>query len=484
LIVIALFGAALAASHRGNARTAFGWLYLPTLFLVPIGVAIQIPGLPDITAARAGALGILIGALASGRLADVLPRWRWFDLLPLFATVSFSISFGLGTEPMGFVHRIVVLGFDWFATYCLARGLVRTQRDLRPVLPPVAVAVLLLALLSGYEARMGSRLALELWHALGIPIEGCTFHDYRQGYLRAAAHLSWPISLGTVFATATPLVVLLGAVSARARPWSMAIAVLGALGCVSALSRGPILALAFSLAFFAAAARWPRGSPIVLLLALAASSPTVFEWAREAASYTMEEIRLRGNIDSGHYRVALLMLYATRIGELGWWGDPSIVGDAVEAAWSIDNAYLYLFIAGGWLGGGAFVAMTGHALLLGYRRVLTAKAPHRRRIAAWSAAAFAAMAACLADVWFAPDFAPLYWLCLALVLNVGAARRGTRTAARRLARGGRGLAPPACVPGLRAGHTGTSGPRPRRDRVTGHRAQGIGSSGANDVVRR
>ena len=117
-------------------------------------------------------------------------------------------------------------------------------------------------------------------------------------------------------------------------------------------------------------------------------------------------MQLKGNVSSGYYRVALLQIYGKRVLDVGWWGDPEAIADIeYKAAWSIDNAYLHLFLTGGWLGGGSFCLIVATLFVIGGRRIQRTHGGERRVLVALFAS-FLAVSACLADVWFArADFA-------------------------------------------------------------------------------
>jgi hypothetical protein len=121
-------------------------------------------------------------------------------------------------------------------------------------------------------------------------------------------------------------------------------------------------------------------------------------------------------VDSGHYRLALLMLYGNQIGRVGWFGDRSPIGAEFEQAWSIDNAWLYLFFDGGWLGAGLIIALCLGALIIGFRNLARYDGRKRQAIAC-VLAGFVAVLLGMWDVWFAPDYSPLVFILAALIRN-------------------------------------------------------------------
>lgn len=258
--------------------------------------------------------------------------------------------------------------------------------------------------------------------------------------MRASATFYHPITLGTYFAAVTPLMLLWGRIAGTSR-WVRWVAVMGSVaGCVAALSRGPWGALAVTgVLFFLLAVRAKRLAFAGAVLVLAAL-PVVLEVMGEHLAEIQRLLAFTGNTPrrSGYYRIALLLMYGKALGQVGWLGKPSIIGAEYEEAWSLDNAFLYLFIVGGWLGGGLVLAFVGTCLVRALRGILVARGPERV-VRCCIAAAFVGVAGCMLNVWFAPDYAPLLWIMGGLVLNQiplrPSARRPTPNALHELARG-------------------------------------------------
>lgn len=417
-------------------RFAFAWVYLPALLLVPLQASLNIVGLPELTVRRAAIVGLAAGALAAGRFVQRLPRWHPIDYIVCAAILSFSISFGLRTELMGFVHKVAVLAFDWGAPYLLARTLLSSWRDVRAVLLPLAGAGVVLACFAVYEARMATRLASDLWELVGVDAPRHSHMlGWRWGYLRAHAVMDGPIQMGTVFAALTPLMMLWGLLDRRRRERSWLAAAATAAGCIASLSRGPILVLTATAAFFSALALRLRAPWLLGALLLPFAAPVAIAALGERIDFTEQMLAETGNTAtfSGHYRIALLLIYGRQIGEVGWWGDPSVVGQDYEQAWSIDNSYLFLFIIGGWIGGALISALIVYLLVRGVRAVMRARGRERRVLAACTAS-FTAVIGCMGNVWFSPSYVPLFWLSAGLLLNATAPRARRRRPRARVAR--------------------------------------------------
>jgi hypothetical protein len=288
---------------------------------------------------------------------------------------------------------------------------------------------------------MATRLAANLWGMLGIDVDTRAYYSsWRWGYLRAVGVWGGPILLATLFATTAPLMVLWGLLLERWRRWKAWGALLASVaGCAAGLSRGPLLVLIGLAVLFALFAH-PR-KPLILaavgvtILAM----PALVGIAQEEVTFTQEQMDLYGNVSSNHYRIALLLIYGESILRVGWWGNQTIVGEEYERAWSIDNAYLYFFFVGGWIGGGAFCLITSALFYLGARRI-AATAGQERRILAATLAGFAAVVGCMANVWFAPCYAPLFWITAGLVLNAVSPRHVGRPECLLGSAGRRGFA--------------------------------------------
>jgi hypothetical protein len=416
VVILVLLAALVLAVLRGP-RVAFPWVFFPALILIPIEISAGIPGFPDLNGRRAALIGILVGSVIGGGAGQLAPRWRAFDLFPVGLVLVHSLSFGSKTNAFGFLHSVAVLTLDWLVPYILVRALWRDYRDVKQGLKPLVYASVFLGMLTIYETRMAARVSRLFWNALtGLSVPGY-FEMWRWGYLRAFGTFTHPITLGVFFATVAPLMILWGQIEPRYRLHSRIAAFVCALACMTSLSRGPMLAL-----LAAAVLGWflTRQRPLVYVLlvpALVLLLPVAMTEMGEAIQFTQQELADRGNTDSGYYRLALLLIYLDDIGKVGWLGNPEVVGQDYEAAWSIDNGYLYLFVEGGWLGGGLFMAMV-FAILTVAGLSLRRSRGAVRRVRATGFAGLLGVLFGMADVWFAPDYAPMFFVCSAVMLNL------------------------------------------------------------------
>jgi hypothetical protein len=429
-----LFGLVAVGTALKGPRWAFIWLYLPILIVSPQGLELDVPGAPAITGRLAAALGLLLAAPLAKQRVRLLPAWRAFDALPVVTVISFAISFALGSDLAGFLHRVPVLTSDWLIPYLFSRVFLARRSDFVAALPALGATCALVAVVSLLEARLHIRFAYEFWHLVGgLPVpQWYIGGGARFGFLRAMGPFTHPITLGVFFATSTMLLLGWSSLEPQRRGLSAAAVTASLLGGFAALSRGPLLGLGLAW-FFSKAVSWFRVRTVVLvtLLGLLVVSPLLIDATRELASSVSASLERTGNVENtAHYRFALFVVYLDELAHVGWFGNAGVVGRRYEHAWSIDNAYLYLMMVGGWLGGGLFLAMTALTLWIGTRSV-AASAGRERSVRATSLGAFVALAVSMLDVWFCPDYAPLYFIVSAVVLNQASPQWGTQAVARR-----------------------------------------------------
>jgi hypothetical protein len=429
-----LFGLGLIGAALRGARWAFAWIYIPILILTPYDLKLDLGGFPAITARGVGAVGLLVGAVFARSRQRLMPAWRWFDVLPLLTVLSFAVSYAQASDLKGFVHRLPVLTADWLFPYFLARVCLRSREDFAAALPAFAVANGVLAALALAESRLHMRFAYEFWNRLGgVPVpQWYIGGGARLGFLRAMATFNHPITLG-VFFSAAALVLLGWGLLVPSRRRAAAAAVAGTLlGAFASLSRGPLLGLAAGWLFAKALAKF-RVKTVVAVgaLGLAVLAPFLINATEEVVAAVETDLQQTGNVtNTTRYRVALFVVYLDELAHVGWWGNPDVVGRRFEKAWSIDNAYLYLFVVGGWLGGGLILAMTGFTLWIGVRSV-AASAGRERALRATALGAFLSIAVSMLDVWFSPDYAAFYFVLSALVVNQASAPWGAAAVQRR-----------------------------------------------------
>ncbi len=416
LILVGILVVAFGVATARGPRVALAWVFFPIFFCIPEEITQNIPALPNLSPRRAALIGLVLGSLVNGSGDKLIPRWRPFDLLPLAAIVSLSVSYARFTDLLGFPHRLSVLFLDWFLPYMLVRALWTDWTRVRDALLPIGLACVFLAASSVYECRMATRITRQFWGALtGLWVPGHV-DMWRWGFLRAFGTFSHPITLGVTFSCMVPLMILWGQLSPRYRTHAQIAAISCAAGCVTALSRGPIVGMILGALVGLMFARRRSLTWVAVGAALLVLVPFGMEFLSSAAATAQQSLDETGNVDSGHYRLALFMLYGTQIGSVGWFGDHSPIGAAFEQAWSIDNAYLYLFFDGGWLGAGLIIAICIAGLSIGFR-TLARHSGRKRKAAACVLASFVALLFGMTDVWFAADYSPLLFILAALIRN-------------------------------------------------------------------
>lgn len=415
LVAIAGLFAFIVTAVRGP-KFCFNWVYFPVFLLVPLGIWIQVPALPDIDIRRAILLCMLVAALLSSRSELKAVESSRADKLIALVILSWGVSYAHQTDVMGFVHQLSSFGIDLWLPYYFVRRFWKTREDLSRAFLPALIATFVLSMLAVYEARMVNRGYAEFWGALAGTEVMHYFDMFRWGYLRAAVSFAHPITLGVTLATMTPLILLLGAVSTKWRRACAMVAAVAALGTLASISRGPIVGVLLAFVCIWLLYKKRGGIYVVLGLACAIGFPLAMSWLSEASQYVNAALDERGNVSSGYYRLALFMIYVDDIISGGLFGNPAQIGQDFAAAWSIDNSYIYIFLTYGWLGGFAFLLLAGVQLVMALRNVMRSDDTNRLFHAIIFASVFSITFSML-NVWFADDYAPLFVMLFGLVVN-------------------------------------------------------------------
>lgn len=416
-VLVTLLVTLVATILRGR-TWAFAYLWVPYTLLVPWNHFLSVQGLPELTPHRAVVTGMLIGCCLSGKARELVPDWRKLDLWILVIILSFSTSFGLSTDVKGFFHKLMTQSLDWGLPYLFARTVFRDVTGLRKVIAPLAICAAVLGFCSLYEARMSARLLSSIWNAItGYEIANFWLNGggYRWGLLRAFGPFGNPLILATVLVAITPLALSWGWLDRRRKTWSRVAALVVAVGIIGPISRGPLIVLgAITTIFGMVVARLPALTLTLFggLLGYAVFSETV----EDIVATTESDLSTEGNTESGKYRVALLMIYVEEIPKVGFFGDEKVVGARYEGAWSIDNSFLFMYITGGWVGGTLFLLLVIATCIKGYRALIKSSG-NELKVRACVTASFVGMSACIANVWFTPEFAGLFFALVALVWN-------------------------------------------------------------------
>lgn len=417
----ALLLATIGATLFKGWRWVFTYFFVPAVLLVPCELYLVLQGIPNLTPQRAVVIGILLGCLGSRRERELFPRWRSLDAWVLALLLSYSVSFGLHTDFMGFVHKLAVQVLDWGLPYLYARRMFVEPGRLRRILAVMAFCGVVLACTALYEARMADRLTARWWNLVAdypVPDFWRNGGGLRYGFLRAFGPFGHPLILATVLVALAPLALCWGYLDAKRRTWARVASLVTSLGILGPIARGAVLVLSgvAGLTYMVV-----KRLPVVFLGLCAALLGFLLlsDTALQVFETTRTDLELEGNTESGKYRLALLLIYLKEIPKVGFFGDPTVIGSTYQAAWSIDNGYLYMYLTGGWIGGTGFLLLVIATCRTGYRS-LRRSSGLERRVRACIAASFLGMSLSIANVWFARDMHALFFVLVALVWSQSA----------------------------------------------------------------
>ncbi len=215
---------ALPTSQKvpGKLAERLFWSYSFTLLLWPDYLAIAIPGLPWITAARLLAaplmLVILVHASTSevfkqimnDRLAAVRPLWIMVTVFAIIQIVSISVS----SQPFFTLNRVFNNQVMWTGMFFAAIWVLRTADRLERWIIAYVVMIFILGLLAIWEARLGH----VIW-ANSVPsifqiddanVQKILGGSYRlTGQYRVQTTATTPLSFAEAMAMAVPFLLYL-----------------------------------------------------------------------------------------------------------------------------------------------------------------------------------------------------------------------------------------------------------------------------------
>jgi len=216
-------------------RTAFVYVFLPTLLLLPIYPLLHIEGLPDLRFFHAAIIPIVAIWLVKGApgyrfhfLDFLVAAYIFICLASEFKNADFKSSYNYA--------GILVLGV--FLPYIGARLSTRSIHDARQIIMVLVVLSAFLGVMAVYEARMW-RNPMNFWSKLGF-ITPYTRSMRRFGLKRASLVYDHPIFLGHFFAQILPLGIwLFWTAVGNLRYKAFAFTALIGAGLFAAISRGP-----------------------------------------------------------------------------------------------------------------------------------------------------------------------------------------------------------------------------------------------------
>ncbi|MBX9820507.1 MAG: O-antigen ligase family protein [Afipia birgiae] len=222
LIFFIVWALPVGERHPGKASERLFWCYTVTLLLWPNYLAIALPGLPWITAARlfAAPLVLLILIYASNsqpfkdimrpRLASVKPLWI---MVAIFAVIQL-VSIVAAPEPFSTLNRVFNNQVAWTGMFFAAVWALRDPRSLQRWMIAYVIMTLILGVMAIWEARLGK----VIW-ANSVPsifqiedplVQKILSGSYRlTGQYRVQTTATTPLSFAELMALAVPFLLYL-----------------------------------------------------------------------------------------------------------------------------------------------------------------------------------------------------------------------------------------------------------------------------------
>jgi hypothetical protein len=344
---------------RGKVNTAFLWVYLPALILVPNGFAARIPHVPPISAAQAAL--IPIGIVALFRLAkNGFPSFM--DILVFLFVASVSVTEVLRervTNDGLFVAADAFLSI--FVAYAVGRTII--EPDLRKkTVKHIVVLMLLLGPFGLVEWRLGQNVYGLIGQSIFHLYETHAAVQYRAGHGRMSASFNDAelagIAIGMTLALNSWLVFLAREQGStqenRVIRWIERFHIPGVLLLLYLLatqSRGPLVAMSAAWLVLQLS-KFKKRRVALLGIALVLGGGVFWGYTRYikyTSVATAVEIadEMQG---SAVYRRRMNTLYEPIADAGGWLGWSKLSHPVVPGMVSIDNEYLLVHISYGWSG--------------------------------------------------------------------------------------------------------------------------------------
>lgn len=299
------------------------FLILAQTMLLPSGIDMPLPLVPDLDKVTAVTLPALLLFLVTKRETWAQYRTAWPDLFVFMFVIWAALSVLLNNGPYAAVARVLLLGTTMIVPYVAGRLYLRTSEDLFQLVKAITPLLLVYLLLMVIEARLSPILASKLFGTWAMS-------DYRLGVYRPVVLASGSLELGHYMVLVTILIAGAG------RGWRglemplpslQRFGVLAAgLGACLSVSRGPImgLALAFLTPYVLKNTRW-------LGAALGLGGLAFFLWLLgpvtgiEVASYLVgEDASTQGTIgQTVAFRFFQIDVFEPMVHERPWlgWGE-------------------------------------------------------------------------------------------------------------------------------------------------------------------
>ena len=349
--------------YRGKVNTAFLWIYLPSLILLPNGYAARLPHLPPLSAAQAAL--IPIGAVALFRMVRKgLPSFM--DLLVFAFIVGIGVSEVLReriTNDGLFVTADSFLSI--FVAYAVGRTIIEPELRKQTV-KQIVVLVLLLAPIGLVEWRLGQNIYGLIGRNIFQVTETHAAVQYRSGHGRMSGSFNDAelagVAIGMTLALNAWLVFLARKEKriAEKSPSRFSIGKIERfhlpgivlLFCLLATqSRGPLLAMSAAWLVLQLSKFKKRKFALMAVILILGSGLYwgYVHYLKYTSIATSVEIadEMQG---SAFYRRNMNERYAPIADAGGWLGWSQLSHPIIQGMASVDNEYLLVHISYGWLG--------------------------------------------------------------------------------------------------------------------------------------
>ncbi len=460
IVMIGLIVWALPATNKPPGRWSerLFWYYSFTLLLWPNYLAIAIPGLPWITAARLLAtpmvLIILVHASTSAvfkqamkeRLATVRPLWIMVAIFAVIQVVSISVS----PQPFLTLNRVFNNQVMWTGLFFAAIWALRSVDRVERWIIAYVVMIFILGLLAVWEAQIGR----VIW-ANSVPsifqiddpnVQKILGGSYRlTGQYRVQTTATTPLSFAEAMAMAVPFLLYL--VDKYTRPWVIVgclavegLIIYGLIQSDARLGFVGVLVGHFLYLLYFAINRWRFSPRSILGAALVMSFPVMIAVATMAVLFVGRiRVRVLGGgqhqwSDNARYdqmTTAFQKIWESPIFGFGA-GDGALKlgffnpGGEV----TIDSYYLAVLMDYGIVGFIVYYAMFIYAACVCAKIALKSRDQELRRIAA-ATGVFLAQFLIIKSVLAQEANHPLTFVMLGAVATIAYASRQTDTASSR-----------------------------------------------------
>jgi len=344
---------------KGRIETAFLWVYLPVLLLLPDGYLLRLPHLPPISAAQSAL--IPIGAVAIYRLARRgIPSL--LDILVVGFVVSTSVSEVLRERVMNDGILAAIGSFiSIFLAYAVGRTLIEPGLRLVTV-RRIVVLLLFLGPLGLYEWRFGQNLygviGERIFHLASVQ----STVQYRAGHGRMSASFNDAELAGIVFGMAAMLNAWLvylrkwrtGANLGKQLDWLEKYHIPGLLLLLYVYltrSRGPMLAVGIGyLVVQIPRFKSKKAAMVVTGILIVGACAGAYSYFSHYTNITDPGTIKDEQQGSALYRRQMLDRYRPIVQQGGWLGQGTLSHPVVPGMFSIDNEYLLIHIAYGHAG--------------------------------------------------------------------------------------------------------------------------------------